>query len=39
MAALRNFEEYPRNLNHAESVLIFQDIHKAEIKYANVTVI
>ena len=39
MATLRNFEEYPKNFNHAESVLTFQDIYKCEIKYANSTVI
>lgn len=39
MAALRNLEEYPTNLNHAESVLTFQDIYQCKIKYANTTVI
>jgi hypothetical protein len=39
MAALRNFVEYPTNLNHTEFVLTFQDIYKGEIKYANTAVI
>jgi len=39
MAALRNFEKCPTNLNRAEFVLTFQDIYKDEIKYANTTVI